>query len=108
MKTINHLSFSVSRPLTATSSETKLSEKPLTHTRSKSYSKPSNGYSNGNTVISRDDALILLPEGGKHHTYDSFSSNFKYPKNANEKYNNPDVSRPRSFDLFLSKTFLFV
>lgn len=28
--------------------------------------KPPNGYSNGNTVISRDDALILLPEGGKN------------------------------------------
>lgn len=33
---------------------------------SRSKSKKQNGYSNGNFVISRDDALILLPEGGKH------------------------------------------
>lgn len=90
-KTIEKFSFMQPRPLTATSSETRLHEKHLTHTRSKSYSKPPNGYSNGNTVISRDDALILLPDGGKHTT-DGFSSSVKAPKSDNEKSNDPEVN----------------
>lgn len=51
--------------------------------------KSQNGYSNGNFVISRDDALILLPGGGKHS---SNTDGFTFSRSArNSDTENSDV-----------------
>lgn len=62
--------------------------KRLDSARSRSK-KSQNGYANGNFVISRDDALILLPEGGKHS---SNTEGFTFSRSArNSDTENSDV-----------------
>lgn len=69
--------------------------------RSKSNKKSPNGYSNGYFVISRDDALILLPDGGKHSlTTDGFTF-IKSAKNSDTENSDVEVSIYCTDSIFL-------
>lgn len=57
--------------------------------------KPPNGYSNGNSVINRDDALILLPDGID-------STHLKSNKGSDIEHSDTDVSVSCTYDFFFA------